>query len=84
LKRSWFTAAPSLFAMIALSCLMRLSQRKTELRAAGRRAYYDGVAMDRCPVRLREAMLWRDGWLSAQREVDDFIAGQIERASNGA
>jgi hypothetical protein len=36
--------------------------------------------MDRCPVRLRDAMLWRDGWLGAQREVDAFIAAQVDAA----
>jgi hypothetical protein len=56
-----------------------LSQRKAELRAQGRRAYYDGVAMDRCPVRLREAMLWREGWLGAQREVDEMVARLVAR-----
>jgi hypothetical protein len=36
--------------------------------------------MDRCPVRLRDAMLWKEGWLAAQQEVDAFIARQIAAA----
>lgn len=59
---------------------LRLSKRKAELRAAGRIAYYDGAAMDRCPVRLRARMLWQEGWLGAQREVDEFVAREVRAA----
>lgn len=60
--------------------MKRRSLLAAEVRAAGRQAYYDGVPMGRCPHRLADGRRWRAGWLDAQREVDEFIARQIEAA----